>query len=419
MNDKASDGVLAAIRATPLPIRYLLGGVMLNQLGAFMQTFLVLYLIHRGVSVEVAGLSLVAYSVGSIFGTILGGELTHRFGARITIGLTMAMSGPLVALVPWAAGLDSMWPLMLDIALAGLVTQAYRPAAAVLLSDLMPDEFQVMAFSMMRIALNIGAALGPLLAAVLILVDWDLLFWFDGLTALLYAVLAFTLLPNVVAPAEEKPEPGQVADRRTAYAVMVRDTRFLLFLASLFVGTIVYVQFFVALPLKIVADNQPTALYSAVLTTSSLVLITCELKITSYIVKWPPPIAVGLGHLVFALGFVGWWLSGSSVVIVASTALFVLGLMMSGPSMFARPAKAPARFKARYLGTTHALAGLSASIAPILGVLAWTRLGNGIWALCGLLGVAAAVLAYYGITVEPEPARAESTAPQEKVGETA
>ncbi|MFI9812677.1 MFS transporter [Saccharothrix variisporea] len=419
MNDKASDGVLAAIRATPLPIRYLLGGVALNQLGAFVQTFLVLYLVYRGGSAEVAGLSLVAYSAGSVFGTVLGGELTHRFGPRVTIGLSMAVSGPMVALVPWTAGLDAVWPLMLDVALAGLVTQAYRPAAAVLLSNLMPEKFQVMAFSMMRIALNTGAALGPLLAAVLITVDWDLLFYFDGLTAVLYAALAFTLLPNVPAPAEEKPEPGEVVDRRSAYAVMLRDSRFLMFLASLFLGTIVYTQFFVALPLKIVADHQPVGLYSAVLVTSSVVLITCELKITSYIVKWPPPLAVGLGHAVFALGFLGWWLTSSPVVVVAGSALFVLGLMMSGPSMFARPAKAPARYKARYLGVTHALAGLSGSIAPLLGVLAWNRLGGGIWAVCGLLALAAAVLAYFGITVhaEPEPAAPAEAEPAAPVSE--
>jgi MFS family permease len=424
VNDKAPDGVLAAIRATPLPIRYLLGGVTLNQLGAFVQTFLVLYLIHRGVSAETAGLSLVAYSVGAIVGTIVGGELTHRVGARVTIGAMMACSGLLVALIPWTAGL-SVWALALDIGLAGLATQSYRPAAAVLISDLMPEKFAVMGFSMMRIALNTGAALGPLLAAVLITVNWNLLFWFDGLTALVYSALALTLLPNVIAPAEEEPEPGEVVDRRTGYAVMLRDTRFLLYLGSIFIGTLAYVQSFVALPLKVAADHHSTALYSAILTSCSVVLITCELKITSYIVKWPPPLAVGLGHLCFGLGFIGWWLSGNPVVIIASAAVSVAGLMMSGPSMFARPAKAPARVKARYLGTSQALVGLSASIGPILGVLAWNHLGNRIWALCALIAGAAGVLAYVGITVRPVPDRVRpATAPEpvatpEPVGETA
>jgi MFS family permease len=100
-------------------------------------------------------------------------------------------------------------------------------------------------------------------------------------------------------------------------------------------------------------------------------------------------------------------------MLVAGAALFILGIMMSGPSMFARPAKAPARYKSRYLGTTHALAGLSSSIAPILGVFAFTHFGNGIWALCCLLGIVAAVLAYFGITVSQPAEPAKPTKPAE------
>lgn len=405
MNDKSSDGVLAAIRATPSSIRYLLGGMLINQLGAFVQAFLLLYLVHRGVSVEAAGLVLVAYSVGAIFGTILGGELTHRLGTRATIGLAMAVSGPLVALIPLLSGSGTFWVLLLDVGLAGLVTQGYRPAASVLLAELMPEKFHVMAFSMMRIALNTGAAAGPLLAAVLINVNWDLLFYVDGATALLYSLLAFSLLPNVVAPEEEKPAPGEVADTRSAYAVLVRDGRFLLYLASLFIGTVVWAQFTVALPLKIVADGHTTELYSFVLATSSVVLITCELWITSYIVKWPPSLAVFLGHVVFALAFLGWGLSsGNPAVVIISAALFTSGLMMSGPTMFARPAKVASRYRPRYLGVMSAVTGLSSALAPVLGVFAWTHWGNAIWPVCAVLGVVAGLFAWVGITVKPETA---------------
>ena len=405
-NDRATDGVLAAIRATPASIRYLLGGMLLNQLGAYVQPFLLLYLVHRGSSAEVAGLGLVAYSVGAIFGTMLGGELAHRIGTRITIGLAMAASGPLVALIPLLSGSGgTYWLLLLDVGLAGLVTQAYRPAASVLLAELMPEKFHVMTFSMMRTALNTGAAAGPLLAAALISVNWDLLFYVDGATALLYSLLAFGLLPNVVAPEEEKPAPGQTADRRSAYAVLVRDGRFLLYLASLFIGTIVYAQFMVALPLKITADGGSTQLYSIVLATSSLVLITCELWITSYIVKWSPPLAVFVGHVVFAMAFAAWGLStGSTALVILGAVLFTSGLMMSAPTMFARPAKVSSRYRPRYLGVMSAVTGLSSALAPVLGVFAWTHWGNAIWPVCAVLGVVAGLFAWVGITVKPETA---------------
>jgi predicted MFS family arabinose efflux permease len=415
MSNEAPAGVFAVLKATPTPVRYLLGGVLVNQLGAFVQTFLLLYLTVRGVSVAAAGLCLVAYSVGAIFGTMLGGELTHRFGPRNTIVVAMIASAPLVAAIPLLSRQATFWPLAGVVVLAGLATQAYRPAAAVLLSDQMPEEYQVMGFSMMRIALNIGAALAPLIAAGLILVDWDLLFWLDGATAAVYALLAFALLPRIAA-APEAAAPESTVDNRSAYATLVRDGRFLMYLGAVFVGTIVYAQFTVALPLQIVADGHPEALYSAVLATSSIILIITELKLTTYVTRWPPQLAGGLGHVIFALGVAGWGLAaGSGVLVIVATVFFVSGLMISGPSMFAHPAKAPARVKARYVGTSHAVIGLASALGPAFGVFAWTRLGSGIWPLCGALGLVAALFAWAGMKQKTAPAPVAGTA-SEPVG---
>jgi MFS family permease len=434
MKDDAPIGVLDTLKATPTPVRYLLGGVLINQLGAFVQTFLLLYLTFRGMSVGSAGLCLVAYSVGSIFGTLLGGEFTQRFGPRATIMSAMGASAPLVASIAWLSRPGLLWLLLIVVALAGLLTQAYRPAAAVLLSDLMPDRYQVMAFSMMRIALNTGAALAPLIAAGLILINWDLLFWLDGATALLYSALAFALLPRTAvqagtvqaepagtdadADAEAEAKPA-VGGGRSAYAAMLRDRKFLFYLAAVLLGTITYTQSTIALPLEIVADKYPTSLYSAVLTISSVVLITCELKITSYIVKLPTHIAVLSGHFVNSLGFAVYALSArSGAFVIVGAVLVVSGLMIAGPSMFAHPATFPTAMKARYIATMQAVAGLASAIGPLFGVFAWTRLDSGFWILCAVVNGVGGLLAMAGLkrAAEPRPAEKTTGAEPEVVG---
>jgi MFS family permease len=425
MNEDAPIGVFATLKATPTPVRYLLGGVLVNQLGAFVQTFLILYLTFRGVSVGSASLCLVAYSVGSIFGMVLGGEFTHRFGPRVTIMAAMAASAPLVASIPWASRDGLFGLLLVDVALAGLVTQAYRPAAAVLLSDLMPERYQVMAFSMMRIALNGGAALAPLIAAGLILIDWDLLFWLDGTTALLYSALAFALLPKHLVSAETAPAESEsadtpaIVDRGAAYAAMIRDRKYLLYLAASMLGMIMYTQSTTALPLQIVEDGYSTSLYSTVLTISSVVLITCELKLTTYIVRIPTHVAGFLGHLVNAIGFAVYALSPqSSVFLIIGAVLVVSGSMISGPSMFAHPAKFPAAVKARYIGTMQGAIGLGSAIGPLIGVFLWVKLDSGFWLLCAGLTFTAGLLAKAGMNrpTEPGPAAQSTGAEPEVVG---
>ncbi|RKE18368.1 MFS transporter [Streptomyces sp. TLI_171] len=398
-DDSPAIGVLDTLRATPTTVRYLLGGVLVNQLGAFVQTFLVLYLTHRGLSGGTAGLALGAYSLGTVFGTVLGGEITHRLGARTTIVAAMAGSAPLVAVLPLLARPGLLAALLVAIALAGLFAQAYRPAASVLLSDLMPERYQVMGFSMMRIALNTGAALAPLIAAGVILLDWDLLFWLDGATTLVYAALAYRLLPRHAVPEQQ---PQDSAERRSggraAYAAMLRDRAYLAYLAAVMLGTVAYVQSSISLPLEIVHDGYPTGLYSAVLTASSLVLITCELKITSYITRIPTYLAVGVGHLVNSAGLAVYGLAvHSGAFVLFGAVLAVSGLMIAGPSMFAHPATFPDALKARYLGTMQAAAGLASAVGPLFGVWAWTHLHAGFWVLMALVNGLAGVLAVAGL----------------------
>ncbi|SHN15991.1 MFS transporter [Actinacidiphila paucisporea] len=435
MTDEGKIGVFDTLKSTPTAVRYLLGGVLINQLGAFVQTFLVLYLTHRHMSVQAAGLSLVAYSAGTILGTMLGSEITQRFGPRFTIVAAMAGSGPLVAVIPAFSRSGLLVPLLLVVGLAGLLGQAYRPAASVLLSDLLPERHQVMGFSMFRIALNTGAAVAPLIAAGLILLDWDALFWLDGATALAYAGLAFALLPRQAAPAaateaadagEEDADAPAPITGRAAYAAILRDRKYLLFLGSVMLGTLAYMQSVVALPLQIRADAYPTALYSVVLTVSSVVLITCELKVTTYILRIPTHTAVLVGHLVNALGFVGYALSAHSpVYLVAGAVLEVAGVMIAGPSMYAHPATFPAALKARYIGVMQAATGLAAALGPLITVYVWTRLDHGFWMLCALAAAVTGVLAMAGTNRDEERGRAaahEETAEgkaEETVGGTA
>ncbi|MFI6134182.1 MFS transporter [Micromonospora sp. NPDC051141] len=402
-------GVLTVLRRTPTPVRCLLGGVLVNQLGAVVQTFMVLYLVFRGFSAGQAGTAIAAYSVGSVVGVLIGGELIHRLGPRGAITVAMLGSAAVLAALPLLSRPSTFGVLMIAMLLAGLATQSYRPAAAVLLSDLMPADMRVLGFSMMRIALNIGAALSPLIAAGLILLDWNLLLWFDAATALVYAILARWLLPDPRtgrgAPVDHRPGvgPGGAVVRggtgtRMAYGILLRDRRFWFFLASTLIGAVIYVQFNVVLPLKISAEGHSTGLYSGLLVTASIVLILCELRITASVARWPGHVAATAGTVLMAVGAASFGVSGgSAVALVACTVGFVFGTMINGPTMFAYPATFPAPVNARYISAHQATFGLGMAAGPLIGVAAWVGLGNGVWWLCGGLGLVAAWCARLGM----------------------
>lgn len=391
-------GVFGTLQATPPSIRYLLGGVVINMMGAFIQPFLVLYLVHKGLPAAQAGAALGLYSLGATAGLTLGGDLTHRLGSRATIALSMASSALLVITIPFLTPLDRYPLLLLVTTAAGATTQTYRPAAGALLSDLMPEEHRVMSFSMFRIALNIGAAAGSLMAALLMSINWDFLFWFNGATALTYSALALTMLPRSTASHTQAAAAPGVRRSGSRYWVVFRDFRFVIYLTAMFLSALVYIQFFSVLPLKIAAEGHPTTLYNALLVLDSVLLIGCELKITTYTRRWRASLAGGLGTTMMALGFAAFGIPGrSAAVVVAGTVIYVFGIMVSGPTLYAFPAKKPADVKGRYIGASQAAFALGQAIGPGIGTLLWGRLGNGIWAVCGVVGLLSAACAVIGM----------------------
>lgn len=404
-SDPAREGVLTMLRHTPRPARFLLGGVLLNQLGAFVHTFLVLYLVQAGVSAQQAGAALGAYGIGGVLGLLVGGELTQRLGARATIVSAMGVSGLLVVSIPALAAPGRFTGLLVVVALAGAVTQSYRPAAATLLSELLPDERRVMGFSMFRVAMNVGAAIGPLLAAAVILVDWDLLFWIDGATALGYALVAALFLPGGRRAADRTAtDAAAQSSAGAAYAQLLTDRRFLLYLAAMLLSAVVYVQFYAVLPLKIEAAGHPASVYSIVLATSSVLLITLELKVTAHVGRWRAAVAAGVGTTVFALGMLSLGLPGdSAVLIVLATVVAISGVMVSGPTMWAHPATTAIAVRSRYIAASQAIFGVGSAVGPVLGVWMWTRSGDGVWLACGLVGLASAGLAVLGMREDSSP----------------
>ena len=436
----------STLRESDPAVRWLLFGVFVNQLGAFVQVFLVLFLVDGGATKGHAGLALGAYGAGSVLGALLGGRLADRLGRRATMTLSMLCAAALTISISFL-GDPGLYPLLLLVVVAdGAMTQAYRPAASALLADLVAEDRLVMTFSLYRVALNTGAVIGPLVAAWLMTVSWDLLFWADGLTAIACALLARRFLPGGEAGAKDPsgaseatplagakaPSGGEagakdpsgasgpavaedasagVASGRSAapagYATVLRDGRYLLYLFAMFASAVIYMQYFSVLPLQIRDDGHSALVYSAILALSAGAVITCELLVTKRVQTWRASSAAAGGIALLAIGLGAYGIEGGLVLLFAATLVGVLGQIVSGPTMFAHPARvAPTAARGAYAGASQAMFGLGAAIGPLLGVLAFDAIGSGVWAACAGVGTLAAVAALAGVReAERAPAR--------------
>ena len=403
---KQSDGTWRTLRSLPRPVIVLLAGIAINRMGSFLAIFLILYLTHLGYSPSRSGIVLTAFGVGSIVGVYGGGRAADRFGPRRVIVVPMLLSGVAVG----ALAVERAYlPLLVTSALAGAFTQAYRPAASSMIAQLTPARSLVTAAAASRLAINIGATVGPLIGAAVAVRSYTLVFVINAATCLFFGLVALIALPETGGARHA--EPAGTAGQPSA-AGMLTDWRYLLFLAAGFATALAEVQYQVILPLQLIADGASTTLYGAVIALNGALVILLELPLTRFVQRLPMRVVIAVGDLLIGVGLASFGLAEAAWAFMLAALIWTAGEIVSGPSANAYPALAgPPNLRGRYIGAFSACQATALAIGPVIGTTLFQAYGRSAWLLCAALGAVALVGAWAGVrhpvpvhTAEPEPA---------------
>jgi predicted MFS family arabinose efflux permease len=384
------DGILLTLAESSIAVRAMLVGVLVNQLGGFLQTFLVLFLTHRGFSEVQAGIALGCYGAGCFAGVLIGGTFSDRLGPRSATFASMVGSAALLIVVLYVRNFAM---LIAAVALVGLVGRFYRPAAAAMLSELTPRHRQVMIFAVYRLALNVGTTAAPLIGALLISVSYQLLFWSDALTAVIYGVIAIVTLPR--RPLHQR--PAEASERRQGgYRAVLADRRYVLYLLAIFVNSAVYIQYVSTLPLAMKDSGLAMLWFSVAISLNGLIVISCELLLTKFTQRLPLRTILVVGFGLLGLGQLAYAIPWGVTVFIAGTLIWTIAEITAGPTMASYPGLiAPDRLRGRYIASMQTMFNLGAAVGPALGVAVYRAVGAQVWWWCAagcVLGLGLALL---------------------------
>src|SRR5512143_752047 len=159
MNKK---GLASLIEGLPPAYWLIWIGTLINRLGGFVIPFLTLYLTsQRAISVSQATLMVSLFGAGSFLAQLSGGELTDRLGRRPVMLMSFFITPVFMITLGLARGL-----LLISICtfIVGFFTDLYRPAVGAAIADLVPPESRTRAYGYNYWAINMGAAIAPVLA---------------------------------------------------------------------------------------------------------------------------------------------------------------------------------------------------------------------------------------------------------------
>jgi MFS family permease len=388
------------VRRLPRPVWILCAGSFVNRFGSFVAVFLVLYLRDRGYSIAESGLVVGFYGIGNVLAAGVGGWVADRLGRRNAIAISMFTSAATLLFLSQARGL----PLIIVLTtLAGLTGEMYRPASSALLTDLTPAGDRLPAFTLNRLAINLGFAVGPATAGLLAEHSFFLIFLGDALTSAVFGVIALVALPEGIR------SPSGEERRGEAIRTMLRDHAFSLFLISSLLGAFVYFQGQTTFPLHVKESGLTNADYGLLISLNGIAIVLLEFPLVAVLRRFPYRPVLAIGSFLVGLGFALNALAHDLPALALTVMIWTLGEIVYAPVASAYVADiAPEHLRGRYHGAWGLTWGAAFVLAPVVGAAIFAWNGDALWLLCGLLGLAAALL-----QLAARPADRPASAPPE------
>lgn len=243
--------------------------MLVNRSGTMVVPFMTIYLTspEMGFSIGKAGIVLGVFGLGSILGGYLGGRLTDKVGHHKVQYFTLLGGGLLFILLGQVQHFT--WICVVTFLLS-LVNEAFRPANAASIALYSNAENRTRSFSLNRLAVNLGWAVGGALGGLLASIDFTVLFWVDGITNILAALLLRRLLSSTNATRIKSQQQAGKLHVQSAY----RDRVYLLFIFLTVLFSICFFQMFSTLSAYFKNERGFSSLYIGMLMAVNGLVIT-------------------------------------------------------------------------------------------------------------------------------------------------
>ena len=309
-------------------IWYLAIITLVNRAGAMVLPFLSLYLTKDlNFDLSHVGWILTAYGAGSLLGTFLGGKLTDKFGFQKVMVTSLFFTGLFFIGLQFFKTYTS---ILLGFFLLSLIADIYRPAIWVAMDAYSKKENKTRSVTLIRLAINLGFSAGPAIGGFIIAyLSYNGLFWVDGITCIIAAVMQWYLLKP-----KKQSAPINDDEQKPVLTSPYRDTYFILFVISIMLMGITFMQLFTTMPVyfnKVVGFSEERI--GLLLALNGLIIALLEMPIISYFEKKKQS-ALKLtlyGFVLFVMAYIALFISDYAWIPLVAVLFITFGEIISFP----------------------------------------------------------------------------------------
>ena len=376
------------------PESWMLALVMLiNRTGSMVLPFLAVYMTdHLHFSLQNAGVVLSFYGIGSVIGSWVGGMITDKIGEFKVQSMSLFLSAPMFCLIPLfhsEAGLAAI------IFVQSCISESFRPANSVAVSRYAKPENMTRAFSLNRMAMNLGFSIGPALGGILSGISYDFLFYSNAVGAVLAGITYVWFFRKRRYRNESSPK--SILEYKTVSPY--KDYPFLLFCLGCLIFSICFFQILNTLTIFYKQDaglSQQNIGY--ILGYSGILIVLLEMLLVQIAEKrFSLKFTLFIGTLLCGISFAILPFNTSLLFLVFSMSLLCVGEIWTLPFMATVTAlRSGPNNKGVYMGILGMSFSLSFIITPFTGTYIAEHFGfKVLWIATGIVLAISAVAFYF------------------------
>lgn len=376
-----------SVAGLPTAFWWLWASTLVNRLGAFVATFMTLYLtLDRGYSASFAGLVVALHGLGGVVSSLVAGVMTDRLGRRPTLlaaNVATAFSVALLGFMEHPAAIAAV------ALLVGMASNASRPAVQAMMADIVRPEDRVRAFALNYWAINLGFAISATVAGFIAEHSYLAGFLGEAALTLVCALLVFLKLP------ESRPEKGDTAaadaEPEIGLGTVLRDGRFMGVAGLSFLISLIFMQSSFGLPLAMGSAGFSTGDYGLVAAVNGVLIVLLQIPVTRFIEHRDPQKLLVISALLAGYGFGLTAFGGSVGALALTVCVWTLAEIINSPTQMSLVVRlSPLHGRGRYQGMYTMSWAVASLVAPLLAGAVIDRFGAAwLWGATAVLGTVA------------------------------
>ncbi|MEO6720196.1 MAG: MFS transporter [Ferruginibacter sp.] len=305
--------------------------MFVNRSGTMVIPFMTMYMTqHLGVGIAKAGFVMSLFGAGAVIGALIGGRLTDKIGYYYVQLFTLIGGGAMFIVL---GQMKSYIAICITTFVLSMVNEAFRPANAVAIAYYSKNENRTRSYSLNRLAINLGWAFGSAMGGIIATYNYELLFWVDGITNIIAALLLYLIFSPAKSQVTEAKKVIAPVTVNSAY----KDKIYLLFIGITILFALCFFQLFTTLPVFYKTELHLSEFFIGInMGFNGLLIAFFEMIIVFKLEGRRPPVQymaagtflMGISYLILNLSF-----GGAAFIAIASMFFVTIGEIVSMPFM--------------------------------------------------------------------------------------